>query len=158
MKYLLSLLLIIAAAVLWLERDNLGQGTSTPASSTELASSSQARYSSSPNNQRIYDLFAQRRSGILVEGVGTVTRVLPDDNDGSRHQRFILSIGNGHTLLIAHNIDLAPRIPNLREGDQITFSGQYEYNNKGGVVHWTHHDPRRKRAGGWLEKNGYRYK
>lgn len=158
MKYLFSLLLIIAATVLWLKKEDLEQYTSTLGSSTESASVAQTRYSSNANNQKVHDLFAQRRSGVWVEGIGTVIRILPDDNDGSRHQRFILSIDNGHTLLIAHNIDLAPRVPNLREGDQIAFSGRYEYNNKGGVVHWTHHDPRGKRSGGWLEKNGYRYK
>ena len=100
---------------------------------------------------------AQWRSGQQVQSRGTVTRVLSDDNDGSRHQRFILRIASGRTLLIAHNIDLAPRIGSLRTGDTVAFYGEYEWNDKGGVIHWTHHDPQGHHVGGWLEHNGRRY-
>ena len=88
---------------------------------------------------------------------GVVSRILSDDNDGSRHQRFIITLGTGHTVLIAHNIDVAPRIGGLREGDQISFSGMYEWNEKGGVVHWTHHDPSGRYNGGYLLHNGAYY-
>lgn len=100
---------------------------------------------------------ADWRSGQQVQSQGTVIRVLSDDNTGSRHQRFILQHGSGRTLLIAHNIDVAPRIESLREGDTVAFHGQYEWNDKGGVIHWTHHDPQGRHVGGWLEYNGRRY-
>lgn len=70
----------------------------------------------------------QWRAGQQVSGIGKVTRVLADDNDGSRHQRFILEMNSGRTLLIAHNIDLAPRISALRTGDTVSFYGEYETN------------------------------
>ncbi|MFD1008580.1 DUF3465 domain-containing protein [Oceanisphaera ostreae] len=101
--------------------------------------------------------YQNRQSDVQVEGRGRVTRLLADDNKGSRHQRFILALPSGQTLLIAHNIDLAPRINGLKEGDTVTFYGEYEWNNKGGVVHWTHHDPRGRHLGGWLQHNGKRY-
>ena len=63
-----------------------------------------------------------------VRGAGIVSRVLADDDNGSRHQRFILRLPSGQTLLMAHNIDLAPRIANLREGDTVEFSGEYVWN------------------------------
>ncbi len=100
--------------------------------------------------------FAEELSDVLVEGSGVVDRTLPDDQDGSRHQRFILRLADGTTILVAHNIDLADRVP-LHEGDQISFKGEYEWNEKGGVVHWTHHDPRGSRAGGWLRHRGKTY-
>jgi hypothetical protein len=97
------------------------------------------------------------RSGERVETSGVVERVLADDNDGSRHQRFIVRLASGQTLLIAHNIDIAPRVAGLDRGDTVSFAGIYEPNDKGGVVHWTHHDPSGRRTGGWIEHNAQRY-
>jgi hypothetical protein len=102
-------------------------------------------------------VIAERRSGTQVQGTGTVIRVLADDNDGSRHQRFILRIASGDSLLIAHNIDLAPRVPGLNVGDTVSFYGEYEWNDRGGLIHWTHHDPRGAHQDGWVEHNGRRY-
>ena len=42
-----------------------------------------------------------RASGVQIQGEGTVTKILPDDNEGSRHQRFIVKLRSGQTLLIA---------------------------------------------------------
>ena len=75
----------------------------------------------------------------------------------SRHQRFIVQLPSGQTLLIAHNTDIAQRINALRVGDTVAFSGEYEANAQGGVVHWTHHDPGGRHAPGWLQHNGQTY-
>lgn len=101
--------------------------------------------------------YQNRQSDVQVEGSGRVVRLLADDNKGSRHQRFLLALPSGQTLLIAHNIDLAPRIDGLKMGDTVAFYGEYEWNKKGGVVHWTHHDPRGRHPGGWLKHNGRIY-
>ena len=85
-------------------------------------------------------------------------RVLPDDMDGSRHQRFVVQLTSGQTVLIAHNIDIAPRIDGLEIGDSVRFSGEYVWNAKGGVIHWTHHDPQGRHVTGWVMHNGKRYK
>lgn len=87
---------------------------------------------------------------------GEVVKVLPDDDEGSRHQRFIIRLGgHEHTLLVAHNIDLADRVA-IEEGDMLLIRGQYEYNDQGGLLHWTHHDPDGRREGGWIELDGVR--
>jgi len=101
--------------------------------------------------------FETRRSGVQVQGEGKVLKVLADDNDGSRHQRFILGLDSGHSLLVAHNIDLAPRVSGLQVGDTVEFFGEYEWNAKGGVIHWTHHDPRGRHRAGWLKHRGRTY-
>ena len=101
--------------------------------------------------------FVAPQSGEQVRGTGTVTRLLADDNDGSRHQRFILEVAGGRTLLIAHNIDLAPRISGLKTGDIVEFYGEYEWNDRGGIIHWTHHDPNGRHVGGWLKHGGRTY-
>ena len=102
--------------------------------------------------------FASRASDIQVEGEGTVIRLLSDDVNGSRHQRFIVELASGQTLLIAHNIDIAPRIDGLEAGDSVRFYGEYVWNAKGGVIHWTHRDPLGKHVSGWLVHNGKTYK
>ncbi len=103
----------------------------------------------------VHKAHAARRSDVIVTGVGRVAKTLPDDNKGSRHQRFILDVGQGLTVLVAHNIDLARPLP-LSRGDLVRFKGEYEFNAKGGVVHWTHHDPRERHPGGFLESGGKR--
>ena len=105
----------------------------------------------------LQQVIAERRSATQVRGAGTVIRVLSDDNDGSRHQRFILRIASGESLLIAHNIDLAPRVAGLKVGDTVSFYGEYEWNDRGGVIHWTHDDPQGRHVTGWIEHNGKRY-
>lgn len=97
------------------------------------------------------------RSGQQVRASAEVTRILSDDNQGSRHQRFIVRLESGRTLLIAHNIDLAPRVAGLRVGDTVSFNGQYEWNEQGGVIHWTHRDPSGHHVHGWIEHRGRRY-
>lgn len=101
--------------------------------------------------------FNEGTSGIQVEGEGAVTRILADDDEGSRHQRFIVRLASGQTVLISHNIDLAPRVAGLEEGDSVRFYGQYEWNDKGGTVHWTHRDPKGRHAAGWLKHKGRTY-
>jgi hypothetical protein len=101
--------------------------------------------------------FANRMSNLQVSGQGVVFRILPDDNEGTRHQRFIVRLGSGQTLLIAHNIDIAPKIGDLREGNDVAFFGEYEWNDKGGVIHYTHVDPKGVHAAGWVEYQGKKY-
>ncbi|WOT05826.1 DUF3465 domain-containing protein [Shewanella youngdeokensis] len=109
------------------------------------------------NDESISQAFAKQQSGLQVQSTGVVSKVLADDNIGSRHQRFIVRLSSGQTVLIAHNIDLAPKIDSLKVGDSVSFYGEYEYNNRGGVVHWTHHDPRGRHIGGWLKHQGTTY-
>lgn len=102
-------------------------------------------------------LYAENRSDVFVEVRGVVDRVLADDNEGSRHQRFILELGSGHTVLVAHNIDLAPRVP-MGRGDRLELRGEYEWNERGGVLHWTHRDPKGRHEGGWIKFAGRTYR
>ena len=109
------------------------------------------------NDNAIGRAFNSRTSEIQVEGEGVVSRILSDDLNGSRHQRFIVRLGTGQTVLITHNIDLAPRIDGLREGDTIAFNGEYVWNAEGGVIHWTHHDPQGRHVTGWIKHKGRTY-
>ncbi|WP_193163002.1 DUF3465 domain-containing protein [Microbulbifer hainanensis] len=108
-------------------------------------------------NSALQTAYRNRQSDIQVEGRGTVIKILSDDLKGSRHQRFILELPSGQTVLVAHNIDLAPKVSDLRKGDTVVFYGEYEWNAKGGVIHWTHRDPERRHVSGWLKHHGKIY-
>lgn len=104
----------------------------------------------------VQQAYADRRSGQWLETSGRVGRVLRDDNEGVRHQKFILELDDGHTVMVAHNIDLAERIP-VHKGLPLSVRGRYEWNDRGGVIHWTHHDPDDRVQGGWIMLNDVRY-
>ncbi len=108
------------------------------------------------NNSDIEQAFTNKKSNVLVSGGGVVIKLLADDNIGAKHQKFLVKINTRQTLLFAHNIDLAPRVP-LQINDKITFEGEYVYNPKGGIVHWTHHDPDGQHPAGWIMLNEQKY-
>ncbi len=101
--------------------------------------------------------FENKQNNLQVNGIGSTKRLLSDDNTGSRHQRFILELSSGQTLLISHNIDLSMRIDTLAIDDIVEFYGVYEWNTEGGVIHWTHDDPNGTHENGWLKHKGITY-
>lgn len=147
MKRFLPVLVIFAAVYLYQEFD----------SPADQAYSQQVPAATSTGPSASIGTSTALVDGRQAKGSGTVVRVLADDNDGSRHQRFILLLAGGRTLLIAHNIDLAPRINGIREGDAVQFYGEYRSNSRGGVIHWTHHDPAGRHPDGWLQHQGRVY-
>jgi hypothetical protein len=116
-----------------------------PSAQREISTS---RSAPRAGNGAIVEAYRQRKSDVWLEGSGTVEALLPDDRQGSKHQKFIVRVDRDLTILVSHNIDLAPRVP-IDKGDAVTFRGEYVWNSKGGLVHWTHRDPRGRR-GGWI--------
>lgn len=109
------------------------------------------------SDELLAELFVNHKSNLQVYGTGIVISILPDDRDGSHHQRFIIELKSKQTLLITHNIDLSTRIFALSINDRIEFFGEYEWNAKGGVIHWTHHDPLEIHVNGWIYHNNIIY-
>jgi hypothetical protein len=140
----LILVLALAYAALWVF-ENVPDLLQPPASQSTGA------------EDQLATAFRNQQSDLQVRGSGVVVSLLADDNQGSRHQRFILQLSSGQTLLVSHNIDLAPRINALRKGDTVEFYGEYEWNDRGGVIHWTHHDPAGRHPDGWLKHRGKTY-
>jgi len=100
----------------------------------------------------------QKQTGnFQAEGTGLVSRILSDDITGDAHQRFIVRLRSGQTLLVAHNIDLAPRVPAIKVGDEVAFYGEYEWSAEGRTMHWTHHDPAGRHTAGWIRYQGVTY-
>jgi len=124
------------------------KGSPSPDSSVSLLQSSDAA---------ILNAFVKKQSNIQIHGEGVVNKVLADDRKGSQHQKFILRTSPEQTVLVAHNIDVADRLPGLKKGDTVGFYGEYEWTSLGGVIHWTHHDPSGRHINGWLKYNGKIY-
>jgi len=149
----LYLIAVLAAAAYF----TFAPDASTSSSQEYAAAPGVALETQGSDDAALENAFTNRLSNLQIAGQGTVVKVLPDDNDGSPHQRFIIQLESGQTLLLAHNIDLAQRIDALRAGGIVAFYGEYEWNPKGGVIHWTHHDPQGRHPAGWIKYEGQTY-
>lgn len=147
MKKILILVIAVTLAVFEVYQ---GQGSSVADSS--LSASTKLRNEHA--NDSLWRAFKNRQSDLQVQGAGVVIKVLRDDTKGSRHQKFIIRGAPQQSVLVAHNIDLAPRLEGLKKGDFVEFNGEYEWNAKGGIIHWTHKDPKGYHASGWLKYKG----
>ena len=150
-----KLLLIAALAVA--AYFALAQDSGTPVPREDADRPGVSLVTPGSNDAALENAFANRLSNQQLAGQGTVVKMLADDTNGSRHQRFIVRLNSGQTLLVSHNIDLAKRIDSLRVGDTVAFYGEYEWNPKGGVIHWTHHDPQGRHPAGWIKHDGQTY-
>jgi hypothetical protein len=131
-------------------RPNQGIQTGTAAGTTAQNSAGQ------PDQSQILAAQANHQRNVELTVSGRVARLLPDDTRGLPHERFLLQLDNGTRVLVAHDTKLAPRVP-LQEGDFVRIRGEYIWNQKGGVIHWTHHSPNGRHEPGWIEFNGNRY-
>jgi hypothetical protein len=111
-----------------------------------------------PDNAAVEHDYAEKRSNVEVTAHGVVTRVLADDSGPSGvHQRFIIRLkGSTQTLLVENNVTIGQRAPIL-EGTDVLVHGEYVWNDQGGLIHFTHHDPALTHEGGWIELSGVRY-
>ncbi len=117
--------------------------------------------SATASNAEIYAAFAQHRSPVEVTAQGTVVKVLGIRGGRvGRHEGFLvhLSGNEGHdlTLRIEDNIELTGSIP-LRAGDAVEIRGEYIYDPRGGLIHYTHRDPRGRHPSGYVRVNGRIY-
>lgn len=84
------------------------------------------------------------------------TQILPDDTDGSAHQKWKGRLSNGIEIMVVFNIDDYDRVP-IRKGDRFSVGGQFIQEGKRRVIHWLHEDPRHRRPDGYVYLNGNIY-
>ena len=114
----------------------------------------QYRSNDNKTSLNIEEIINSRQSGQIVNFDAQVIKLLRDDLKGDKHQKLIMKI-NKYTLLLAHNIDIAPRVP-VKVGDIINVQGEYEWNKQGGLVHWTHRS-NNKHPDGWIKHKNIKY-
>lgn len=151
-----ALVVVIIIVALWLATQSRSEVPVALPPAGPITNPAPSGSIDAPANQALRDAANQQRSHVQLLAVGRVTRLLPDDNEGSRHQKFLFRAAPDLTVLVAYNLELAPRIP-LAVGDSVQVSGEYIWNEKGGLIHWTHKDPAGKHLPGWVELKGKRY-
>jgi hypothetical protein len=73
------------------------------------------------------------------------------------HQQFIVRLSSGDiTVEIEHNISIGRRVP-VKLGDRVIVHGEYVWNSKGGLIHFTHHDPQGTHESGYIKDKGATY-
>jgi hypothetical protein len=123
------------------------------------ASSSACAATQAPDDGAVCAAYSQSRSQVEVVADGTVTRLLGVQAGRiSPHEGFLLRLESGCSLVVRveANTDFTGPIP-LERGEHVLVKGEYEYYPLGGVIHWTHRDPRGRHEGGYIEAAGRIY-
>jgi hypothetical protein len=113
----------------------------------------------SPNDAAVCAAYTAERSHVEVIADGTITRILGvQAGRVSPHEGFLVRLAAGCSLVVRveANTDFTGPIP-LARGERVTVKGEYEYYPLGGVIHWTHRDPRGRHEGGYIEAAGSTY-
>ncbi|HEV7179255.1 MAG TPA: DUF3465 domain-containing protein [Candidatus Baltobacteraceae bacterium] len=112
-----------------------------------------------PDNARICTLYAAQQSHAEVVASGKIVDVLGTRGGPSGgHEGYLLHLESGCDTLVRveTNVDLTGPVP-LRSGEAVVVKGEYEYTPLGGVIHWTHRDPRGRHEGGYVIAAGKTY-
>jgi hypothetical protein len=114
--------------------------------------------SAQPDDSAIAADFHNHQSNVEVTADGTVVRVLADRTSSTGiHEQFIVKLSSGDiTIEVEHNISIAARVP-VALGDHVIVHGEYVWSPQGGLIHFTHHDPKGTHEGGYIQDNGKTY-
>jgi hypothetical protein len=106
---------------------------------------------------QIVQAVSSRQSQFYVEGAElVVTNILPDDTDGLPHQKWEARLSDGSNVLVVYNSNMGDRVP-VEIGAKFSVGGQFIWTADGGLVHWVHSDPKKKRPDGYVIFNGIVY-
>jgi hypothetical protein len=113
----------------------------------------------SPDDPAVCAAYSAGRSHVEVVADGSVKRILGiQPGVVSPHEGFLMELGAGCRLVVRveANTDFTGPIA-LVPGERVVVKGEYEYYPLGGVIHWTHRDPRGRHEGGYIEARGRTY-
>ena len=137
--------------VLWYENEPgyeeaFGQPNEMPEPASDLQ----------PSQQGILEAQAEQLRKVEVELTAQVCRMLPTDEKGLRHQKFLIRLTNGTTVLVANDLTMGQMVP-CHPGDILDLKGEYIWTKRGGVLHWTHHSDTNEHPGGWIRLGSQTY-
>jgi hypothetical protein len=104
----------------------------------------------------VQDAHRHRQTGFMAEVEGIVARILMDDREDRRNQKFTIRLTNGQMLLVIHDQEAAGRVP-LSVGDTVLVRGEYVWTEMGGTLRHTQRDYSTRRLHGWIDHQGERY-
>lgn len=107
-------------------------------------------------DQTAKDAFTAKRSGDKIMAIGKVVKILPDKTLEDKFQCLSVKLRNDLVVTVYHSLDISKRVP-VAEGDDIEFSGVYEWSDEGGDIRWTHSDPAKVHPDGWIRYLGKTY-
>ena len=109
------------------------------------------------NDQQVVKAVQRKGRVHYIQGVDMeVVQLLPDDLNGSQHQKFVVRLSSGDKVMIVYNLDLCPKVP-LRVGDRVAAGGEFIWTKGGGLLHWVHYDPKANRPHGYVSVGGKAY-
>jgi hypothetical protein len=115
--------------------------------------------SASPDNAAVCRAFSSGASHVEVTAQGTVVRAFGvQAGRESPHEGFLMRLSSDCTVVVRveANVDFTGTFA-LRPGQPVVVRGEYEYYSLGGVIHWTHRDPRGRHADGFIQVDGHQY-
>ena len=117
-----------------------------------------AAVSAAGDDAAIIQDYQTHQSRVEVTADGTVVTILPDRSSRTGvHEQFILRLSSGDlTVEVEHNISIGARVPVLK-GDHLVVHGEYIWTARGGLIHYTHHDPQGTHEDGFITDNGKTY-
>lgn len=109
------------------------------------------------DDKQLQTAIQNKKNAYFVEAANlSVTQLLPDDTQGLPHQKWVATLSNGLKIQIVYNLNMGLKVP-IKVGDKFAVGGQFIWTDQGGLVHWTHEDPKQVRPDGYVMYNNVIY-
>lgn len=111
------------------------------------------------SNAGVCDAAARGASHVEVTASGTVVRVLGVARGRSdAHEGFLMRVECAQPVIVRveANTSFTGTFA-LQRGTNASVKGEYETDPRGGVIHWTHRDPRGRHPDGYVRVGGATY-
>lgn len=108
------------------------------------------------DDAQIIQAQSQQARKVELTVTAPIKKMLREEDYREPHQRFLLMLSNGTTVLVANDLQYGTYAP-VQEGNVVRIHGEYIWNERGGVLHWTHKSDEPRHESGYIDFNGMRY-